>query len=161
MTPQEAQAEIDRLAELHGLQPITLRVNNRLTRTGGLARLLKGEICMPEWMLTCSEAANTLRHEVAHYLARARHGKGITPHGREWRRAALDCGATPTPYLGEAARLAAPPARRMDRRWLGECGQGCKVTRSRLTDAVRVRRWTCLEHRLPISWQWVGTDNRG
>ena len=62
---------------------------------------------------------------------------------------------------GEAARLAAPPARRMDRRWLGECGQGCKVTRSRLTDAVRVRRWTCLEHRLPISWQWVGTDNRG
>ena len=152
MTHAEAQGEIDRLVELHGLQPITLRVNDRMTRTGGLAVYAKGEIQMPGWMLGCAEAGNTVRHEVAHYLAHARHSKRIAPHGPEWQLAARDCGAIPTPYIGEVAAAAAPPTRRMDRRWLGECERGCRPTRVRKPDAGR---WVCTQHRLPLQWRWV------
>lgn len=160
MTPQEAQAEIDRLVAQHGLQPIRLVVNNRLTRTGGLAVYAKGEIQMPGWMLGCAEAGNTVRHEVAHYLAHARHSKRIAPHGREWRQAAIDCGAIPTPYVGEVAAAAAPPARRLERQWVGTCGQGCEFRRVRATAAMREEQWLCNQHRLSLIWRRVEGEDQ-
>lgn len=151
MTFQEAQAEIDRLVAKFGLQPITLVINNRMTSTGGQAIHATREIHIPDWMLACEEALDTVRHETAHFLAWSRHFHHA-PHGPEWRRAAIECGAVPEPYYNTAASAASPPSRKLPRLWIGVCGEGCALTRARLTSAMQERQWMCVPHHRTFVW---------
>jgi predicted SprT family Zn-dependent metalloprotease len=97
----EAALEISarRLLMALGCEPLARRVrvrwNPRLRTTAGLA-------CASESLITLNprlipfgmpEVDRTLRHELAHLLARFRAGRRrIEPHGPEWRRACCDLG---------------------------------------------------------------------
>lgn len=74
---------------------VKVRWNKRLRTTAGLA-------CYNKWLVALNprliifgmpEVDRTLRHELAHLLARYRMGRHrIQPHGVEWRQACLDLG---------------------------------------------------------------------
>ena len=69
--------------------------NPRLTTTAGLANYSKCEITLNPLLIPfgIKEVDRTLRHELAHLLARFRFGKKrIQPHGIEWRQACADLG---------------------------------------------------------------------
>lgn len=69
--------------------------NSRLRTTAGLALYHSWEIFLHPGLQSISdkEVDRTLKHELAHLLARARSGKKrIAPHGKEWRQACADLG---------------------------------------------------------------------
>lgn len=69
--------------------------NSRLRSTAGLASCQRWEVTLnPELKkISEEEVDKTLRHELAHLLARSRSGrKRIAPHGPEWRQACIDLG---------------------------------------------------------------------
>ncbi len=76
---------------------VRVRWNYRLRTTAGLA-------CADEYLVSLNprliafgmpEVDRTLRHELAHLLARHRAGRRrIDPHGPEWRKACVDLGLT-------------------------------------------------------------------
>ncbi|MBX9741943.1 MAG: SprT-like domain-containing protein [Chthoniobacterales bacterium] len=74
---------------------VSVRWNKRLRTTAGLACYQSSEVILHPALKTISEEEvdKTLRHELAHLLARARAGKKrIAPHGAEWRQACCDLG---------------------------------------------------------------------
>jgi SprT protein len=69
--------------------------NPRLRTTAGLAFYHYDEVFLNPALKNISEAEieKTLRHELAHLLARDRsRQKQIAPHGKEWRQACIDLG---------------------------------------------------------------------
>ena len=102
----EAQSLIDRLAAEWGMSPVKVRINRRFTATGGRAYLKRRVIEVAPWMLGSGEADDTLRHELAHFLA-SDLGMG-SYHGQGWRKAAIVLGASPTQCYALGIR---PPAR--------------------------------------------------
>lgn len=110
---------------------VKVRWNYRLQTTAGLA-------CSRQWLITLNprliafgmpEVDRTLRHELAHLLARHRAGRRrIEPHGAEWRKACRDLG-----LLDEKRCHSLPlPRRRVQPKHLYRCGN-CK------TEVWRVR----------------------
>ncbi|MBX9577353.1 MAG: SprT-like domain-containing protein [Chthoniobacterales bacterium] len=74
---------------------ITVRWNSRMRTTAGLASYQRWEVILNPALQKISqeEIDKTLRHELAHLLARDRSGrKKIAPHGDEWRQACVDLG---------------------------------------------------------------------
>jgi predicted SprT family Zn-dependent metalloprotease len=74
---------------------VRVRWNPRLRTTAGLAFYHSWEILLNPALKTISEVEieKTLKHELAHLLARDRSGtKRIAPHGKEWRQACIDLG---------------------------------------------------------------------
>ena len=72
---------------------ITVRWNSRMRTTAGLASYQHWEVVLNPALKKISDAEvdKTLRHELAHLLARDRSGrKRIEPHGPEWRQACVD-----------------------------------------------------------------------
>ncbi|MFZ4115862.1 MAG: SprT-like domain-containing protein [Chthoniobacterales bacterium] len=69
--------------------------NPKLRTTAGLALYHSWEVVLNPKLKIISDAEveKTLRHELAHLLARDRSGKKkIAPHGKEWRQACIDLG---------------------------------------------------------------------
>ena len=74
---------------------VTVRWNSRMRTTAGLASYQRWEVVLNPALKKISDAEvdKTLRHELAHLLARDRSGrKRIEPHGVEWRQACVDLG---------------------------------------------------------------------
>jgi predicted SprT family Zn-dependent metalloprotease len=74
---------------------VGVRWNPRLRTTAGLAFYHIWEILLNPALKTISEVEieKTLKHELAHLLARDRSGtKRIAPHGKEWHQACIDLG---------------------------------------------------------------------
>ena len=74
---------------------VTVRWNQRLRTTAGRASYQHWEVMLHPALKEISEEEvdKTLRHELAHLLARDRSGrKKIAPHGDEWRQACRDLG---------------------------------------------------------------------
>lgn len=95
----------------------------------GRMRSAAGRADVGRWLITLNprlrehgaeEIDRTLRHELAHLLARWRMGRRrIAPHGREWRQACADLG-----IAGEArCHTLSLPTRRMRRRFIYRCGK--------------------------------------
>ena len=93
---------------------VAVRWNKRLRTTAGLASYERCEVMLHVDLKKISEAEveKTLRHELAHLLARARSGRRrIAPHGIEWRQACSDLGIP-----GEGRTHTLPFARRRQAR---------------------------------------------
>jgi len=74
---------------------VTVRWHTRLRTTAGQAYYAKSLVRMNPKLIQfgMEEVDKTLRHELAHLVARQRAGrKRIEPHGAEWRQACRDLG---------------------------------------------------------------------
>ncbi|MBX3118117.1 MAG: SprT-like domain-containing protein [Fimbriimonadaceae bacterium] len=71
----------------------------KLRVTAGLAHTSEGKISLSSILLDSLEKVErTLKHEYAHLLAVARHGRRATGHGKAWRQAMSDLGEAPEIY---------------------------------------------------------------
>lgn len=104
--------------------------NFRMTTTAGVAIASHWEIWLNPALrhISPGEIDRTLLHELAHLLARHRHGRRrLAPHGAEWREACSDLGIP-----GEARTHWLPfTARRMRRRYRLRC-PGCGESHDRV-----------------------------
>jgi len=92
---KHAQNLLRRVCAFELARLVKVQWNYRLQTTAGLA-------CSRQWLVTLNprliafgmgEVDRTLRHELAHLLARHRAGRRrIAPHGPEWRQACRDLG---------------------------------------------------------------------
>ncbi len=74
---------------------VVVRWHTRLRTTAGMALPGKGLVLLNPRLVGfgMEEVDRTLRHELAHLLARFRNGRRrIQPHGPEWRQACVDLG---------------------------------------------------------------------
>ena len=104
--------------------------NSRMRTTAGLASYQRWEVILNPALQKISqeEIDKTLRHELAHLLARDRSGrKRITPHGAEWRQACIDLGIP-----NESRTHQLPFVRRRQQRKFFYCCPFCKETLSRV-----------------------------
>jgi predicted SprT family Zn-dependent metalloprotease len=77
------------------VQSVVVRWNRRLKTTAGVACYAKSLVTLNPRLIVfgMEEVDRTLRHELAHLLARYRAGRRrIDPHGEEWRQACRDLG---------------------------------------------------------------------
>ena len=122
---QLLQPHSPRLAER-----ITVRWTSRMRTTAGLASYQRWEVILNPALKKISETEveKTLRHELAHLLARDRAGrKRIAPHGDEWRQACVDLGIP-----NESRTHQLPFVRhRQQRKFFYRC-PSCKETLSRV-----------------------------
>ena len=99
---------------------VRVRWNRRLRTTAGLANYMQWTVSLNPRLVPfgMEEVDRTLRHELAHLLARHRVGRRrIQPHGPEWRKACTDLGLD-----GEKRCHELPlPRRRMVRKILYRC----------------------------------------
>lgn len=98
-TEEALQALACRLLEEAGCRPLARQVrvgwNRRLKTTAGLAHYREWRVSLNPRLIAfgMGEVDRTLRHELAHLLARYRVGRRrIQPHGVEWKRACADLG---------------------------------------------------------------------
>ena len=95
------QATAEKLLRAAGCEAVAERVNvrwnRRLKTTAGLACYARMLVSLNPRLIAFGEAKvdRTLRHELAHLVARFRAGRrSIQPHGPEWRQACIDIGLT-------------------------------------------------------------------
>lgn len=99
---------------------VRVRWNRRLQTTAGLANFKQWTVSLNPRLVAfgMEEVDRTLRHELAHLLARYRAGRRrIQPHGPEWRQACSDLGLDDEKRCHELPL----PRRRMVRKVLYRC----------------------------------------
>ena len=99
---------------------IKVRWNRRLRTTAGLACYARLLVSLNPRLIAfgMEEVDRTMRHELAHLLARTRVGRHrIQPHGSEWRRACIDLGLTDEKRCHELPL----PRRRVERKHVYRC----------------------------------------
>lgn len=135
------QAIINVVAEEHGLEPITLIIDGRLGKTLGRAYYHNRTIKInPMIMHNAAVLEDTLRHEVAHFLAWDKYGgRG---HGDVWKMCAIQCGAKPLQY----EPFKPDDLRASSVRYIYDCEKGCKHFANRISK--RWERGYCLAHNL-------------
>jgi SprT protein len=125
---------------------VHVRWNRRLRTTAGLANYTHWTVSLNPRIAQfgMEEVDRTLKHELAHLLARYRAGRrNIQPHGEEWRQACVDLGLRDEKRCHELPL----PRRRVARKFLYRC-RHCH------TEVRRVRPFTravaclkcCKEH---------------
>ena len=127
-TEAELEARTRHLLEATGCRALARQVrvrwNRRLRTTAGLANYMQWTVSLNPRLVAfgMEEVDRTLRHELAHLLARYRAGRRrIQPHGAEWRQACTDLG-----LQGEKRCHELPlPRRRVARKVLYRC-RHCK-----------------------------------
>jgi predicted SprT family Zn-dependent metalloprotease len=147
----ELQAIGDELAARLGIAAITVKVNTRLRTVAGRYSPDRRLIEVGEWLLSAPahDIEGVLRHEVAHALAHDRDGERIGAHGPEWRRAALDCGATSRRCYPDHLRRY---ARQAPLRTFFTCASGCVIAgRRRPRRRYSRPEWRCAPHGLRFS----------
>lgn len=123
-TEEALQALAHRLLDAAGAHALTRLVhvcwNRRLRTTAGLAHYRLWKVSLNPRLVAfgMEEVDRTLRHELAHLVARHRAGRHrIQPHGPEWRQACVDLGLD-----GEKRCHDLPlPRRRIPRKMLYRC----------------------------------------
>ncbi|MBM3857252.1 MAG: SprT family zinc-dependent metalloprotease [Verrucomicrobia bacterium] len=127
------EEEARRLLQAHSpslAERVTIFWNPRMRTTAGLASYQRWEVILNPALQKISEAEvdKTLRHELAHLLARDRSGrKRIAPHGPEWRQACVDLGI---PHESRTHQLPFV-RRRQQRKFFYQC-PSCKEILSRV-----------------------------
>ena len=99
--------------------------NRRLRTTAGLASYSQLLVSLNPRLIAfgMDEVDRTMRHELAHLLARSRVGRHrIQPHGPEWRQACLDLGLTDEKRCHELPL----PRRRVERKHVYRC-RHCRI----------------------------------
>ena len=69
MTRDEAQRLVNKLCQEHRTSPIKVVVNHRISATSGRAKYGKRELHIADWHMSDSGTMQTLKHEMAHFLA--------------------------------------------------------------------------------------------
>lgn len=127
------------------LQRVSVRWNSRLSSTAGLAYPAQAHIALnPILKEMPAELDRTLRHELAHLLARYRAGrKRISPHGSEWKIACRDLGIP-----GEERCHSLPlPRRQVRTKYQYSCPRcGVVLDRVRPLRVASACRPCCKEH---------------
>lgn len=111
MNITEIRAEVERLREIHGLSPIKVAINKRLTSKAGRNNWIKRQIDIAAWLLQAPDAAilDTVRHEFAHQLDWDSGDKTRRlKHDTRWQLLAIECGADPSPYYADSLLEYAP-----------------------------------------------------
>jgi len=99
---------------------VCVRWNRRLKTTAGLASYSSWTVSLNPRLADfgVEEVDRTLRHEVAHLLARYRHvHRRLQPHGEEWKQACTDLGLPEEKRCHELPL----PGRKMERHLLYRC----------------------------------------
>ncbi|XHR29930.1 MAG: SprT-like domain-containing protein [Chthoniobacteraceae bacterium] len=99
---------------------IHVQWNPRLRTTAGLANYTHWTVSLNPRIAQfgAAEVDRTLKHELAHLLARYRVGRrNIQPHGAEWKQACIDLGLTDETRCHELPL----PRRRMVRKYFYRC----------------------------------------
>ena len=111
------------------IERVSVRWNRRLSSTAGLAYPTQSRISLnPMLKEIPAELDRTLRHELAHLLARHRMGRRrIAPHGEEWKAACRDLGIP-----GESRCHSLPLPRRQLRAKFQYSCQKCGITIDRV-----------------------------
>ena len=124
LTEVALEATARRLLEAAGCRGLArvvrVRWNRRLRTTAGLASYTAWTVSLNPRIAPfgLEEVDRTLRHELAHLLARYRAGrKRIQPHGAEWRQACVDLGLTDEKRCHELPL----PRRKVARKMLYRC----------------------------------------
>lgn len=98
---RRTRSYIDRAAGIFGraFDPVTVVFNLR-GKTPGMYRIIgeRREIRYNPWLFSKypdDSLANTVPHEVAHYIVEQVYGRRVRPHGREWKRLMRAFGAEP------------------------------------------------------------------
>jgi hypothetical protein len=136
------QSELDAWCEVWGLpqlaQQVRVEVSGRFTSSLGRAYYRTCCIRLHAQLLEPDRAAllrEVLAHEAAHLAADMLHGRGIRPHGREWREAFRAIGFVPRVTVPAAeAGLALPERRRRRRR-------GRRRAAARTSPVRRIIQW--------------------
>lgn len=126
---REARSLLEALCAVHGITPVpALEWSTRMRRVLGRAFVRENRIRLSAW-LDERQAADTLRHELAHIaVGRSRR----RPHGPRWRAWAVRLGVEPR-AAAKAEPVHAPP-RSPGRRHVGlECAScGTRFVRQRV-----------------------------
>jgi len=110
--------------------------NHRLRSTAGCAYPRRIELNPKLKKISWKEIHRTLKHELAHVLARHRaHGKKIDVHGEEWRKACKDLGIPGEQVFHDILPRICPK-----RRYVYACKCGVKWKRVRPTS----KKMACL-----------------
>lgn len=134
-----AQAVINVLAEQHDLEPPSLVINGRLGKILGRAILSTNVVEINPQILYTSALDDTLRHEVAHFLAWKRGG---SEHDEIWQQAAIELGARPVAV--QDFSVEEPKANGFRYRY--ECGKGCIWFARRAKRRLERVNIICLAH---------------
>jgi len=128
-TQASLEAAARRLLEGAGCRSLArevrVRWNYRLRTTAGLACSAEQLVSLNPRLIAFGmpEVDRTLRHELAHLVARARAGRRrIEPHGTEWRQACIDLGLPDEKRCHDLPL----PRRRVQAKHLYRC-QHCRV----------------------------------
>jgi predicted SprT family Zn-dependent metalloprotease len=122
---------------------VNVRWSKRLSSAAGLARPAQALILLnPRLREFPGEIDRTLRHELAHLVAAARHPRRrLAPHGPEWRRACADVGIP-----GEPRCHTLPlPRRTVQRPHVYQCPACHYILRRVRPINIRRRRLACRE----------------
>lgn len=99
MTPAlraRAEALLDDLTQRHPIGPKPLLKWKAMRVSAGMAYYREWAIGLSTKLITDEERLElTLRHEYAHLMAVARHGKKGAGHGAPWRQAMIELGLDP------------------------------------------------------------------
>ena len=110
---------------------VSIRWNPRMRSTAGLANYAKSLVTLNPKLAEFGpeEIDKTLRHELAHLVARFRAGRRrIAPHGAEWKRACADLGIADEKRCHNLPL----PRREVRRKHLYRCGScGVEIRRVR------------------------------
>lgn len=94
---EQAEAILDELCRDHPLGYRPQLVWKNLRVTAGIARYLEKQIVLSRTLLLDeARMISTIKHEYAHLLAVARHGRKAAGHGPQWKLAMRDLGEEPT-----------------------------------------------------------------
>lgn len=94
---EQAEATLEKLCRDHPLGYRPRLVWKNLRVTAGIARYMEQEIVLSRTLLMDeTRMISTLKHEYAHLLAVARHGRKAAGHGPRWKQAMRELGEEPT-----------------------------------------------------------------
>ena len=99
---------------------IELRTSSRMTRSLGNARPETNRITLAQWLFDQPKEIvdEVLCHEAAHLAVHRLHGRGVRPHGREWRSLVQQAGFQARTRIPLPNPPNFPPRRRRTRRSL-------------------------------------------
>jgi len=124
------------------LQQISLRRNDSLRTT--IARWRENEKCLelgPKFFRMRRRQDEIVCHELAHAAARRIYGKGVSPHGAEWRALIAAAGYLPSVTF-TAAKSSSQVSRRVGGTWYEH---RCPVCHAVRFAKKRMPQWRCPE----------------
>jgi len=124
------------------LSTVHISISPRMTRTLARAFPRTGEIRLSAPVVQSGSPElirEVLCHEAAHIAAHLKYGRGIRPHGTEWRDLVRLAGFEPRVRLASPAGLAPVPVRRRPLVFQHRCASCGSLFLSRTTN----RRWRC------------------